>query len=264
MSCLRKSGLNDTIQTNGVEITRRGWWYRMWCVHASEDRVDYVRIDHRTGPGWTATNYEGQVCRECGYVHWEKKIINWPRAQVGDDIGGGVPMGIINNDGVKRFFGKELGDLPMTINGKPMLRVSHYDELPGGMRGPDRDYLHEERRRQRLEEAQKRPRPHVRPAPPPSPKPGFMKTSEERIRERRRDDDDSGLGAFAAGLALGSLTGHAAEAPAPSSSSSEPFSSGGGGDYGGGGASSSWDSGSDSSSSSGGDSGGGGSSGSGD
>ena len=117
MSVLRKPSIMDSIQTNGVPITRRSWWARLWCVHAQEDRLYYTRIDHRAGPGFMANNYEGSVCRACGYVHWERRLVDWPPA----------PGAVV------RQMAYDIANLPMRVQGFMPPRVRFYDELPGGM-----------------------------------------------------------------------------------------------------------------------------------
>ena len=42
---------------------------RVFCNHS--ERGNYVRIDHRAGPGSFADNFEGKACKACGKIFEE-------------------------------------------------------------------------------------------------------------------------------------------------------------------------------------------------
>lgn len=48
---------------------RRG--NRLFCKHA--ERGNFVRIDHRAGPGSFADNFEGEACKDCGKIFQERQ-----------------------------------------------------------------------------------------------------------------------------------------------------------------------------------------------
>ena len=58
-------GLLDTIQCE-KEIHRHLLFARAKCYHVTQ--ADYVRIDHRAGPGGYADNFAGIVCCDCGRI----------------------------------------------------------------------------------------------------------------------------------------------------------------------------------------------------
>lgn len=44
---------------------------RLFCSHV--ERQNFVRIDHRAGPGSFADNYEGSACTGCGKIFEERR-----------------------------------------------------------------------------------------------------------------------------------------------------------------------------------------------
>lgn len=71
---LPKHGLMDSVyMKDGGEPPERSCWKAIRCDHLH--CVQYVRIDHRAGPGCFADNYEGVVCRDCGIVISESRTL---------------------------------------------------------------------------------------------------------------------------------------------------------------------------------------------
>ena len=82
---LPKPSLMDTIQVVSAEhpypgsrekpgTITRSWLRSLTCLHAPENLLQYVRIDHRAGPGSFADNFSGHVCCNCGEVFGEHPV----------------------------------------------------------------------------------------------------------------------------------------------------------------------------------------------
>lgn len=69
---LPNPGLFDTIQCE-KPIERHSMFHRAKCLHARQ--ADYVRIDHRAGPGGYADNFKGVVCCDCGRIMSERQTL---------------------------------------------------------------------------------------------------------------------------------------------------------------------------------------------
>ncbi len=66
---LVKDEILDTVwfpQNKGLTIPKPKGWRARFCDH--DCTVEYIRIDHRAGPGCFADNYKGEVCLHCGAV----------------------------------------------------------------------------------------------------------------------------------------------------------------------------------------------------
>jgi hypothetical protein len=70
---LPKDGIWDSVyRRDGGPLPLRRWMRTLGCRHVITR--EYVRIDHRAGPGSFADNFEGEVCLNCGVVVREKEI----------------------------------------------------------------------------------------------------------------------------------------------------------------------------------------------
>jgi len=68
-----KTGLFNTVRMeDGQPPTPvRPWYGRFLCPH---NNIRYfLRVDHRSGPGWMADNYQGRSCGRCGRILNERK-----------------------------------------------------------------------------------------------------------------------------------------------------------------------------------------------
>jgi hypothetical protein len=66
---LPADGVMDTIYCKDIRflpLPPPRPWVAHSCLHSLV--VEYIRIDHRAGPGCFADNFEGKVCLDCGLV----------------------------------------------------------------------------------------------------------------------------------------------------------------------------------------------------
>ena len=65
MKTLPKHGLMDSVHVD-QHVTRKGMLGRLMCSHSR--KTTFLRIDHRSGPGWASDTYQGTACVDCGKI----------------------------------------------------------------------------------------------------------------------------------------------------------------------------------------------------